>query len=500
MSRLLFPNIIKQALALAVTLSVPAFAHGRSNISVSFRGQDHDIIRITPEKSTGIDELMVAYDSSAIREMVVTDGSYTAFSIERYSNLGGGYAEPVTVRYDGTDAIVDNPQGDMGYIIKAGETTRYIWLVNYLPHRLQVSALTPPERQDCDNTVLNVEGNGNAILYYTIDGRPEELSREIEVTYNTLEWNDDRDEFVHIETGKQLPHLSSTIMVSPPIYCNSRFHLTGDRFLRHWGMPIDMESPEIIADAVAVHTSAEQTNEPDFGPATGGNSSGNDSNDEGNADDEDEGNEDGEEGDKEPEKNASNIISGGTEGLGGSAPAVIAFSATDTDAVIHNEWQIAQDENFEYILYRFNDKDVEHTFEEEGTLYARFVGSNADGSCQAFGETYTITIGSSELRIPNAFSPNDDGVNDIWKVGYRSLLDFKCWIFDRYGNQIYYFTDPNSGWDGTYRGKKVDPGVYYYVIEATGADDKKYKKGGDINIIRYTRSSAATGGNPSVGN
>ncbi len=91
-------------------------------------------------------------------------------------------------------------------------------------------------------------------------------------------------------------------------------------------------------------------------------------------------------------------------------------------------------------------------------------------------------------------------MNDIWKVGYRSLLDFKCWIFDRYGNEIYYFTDPNSGWDGTYRGKKVDPGVYYYVIEATGADDKKYKKGGDINIIRYTRSSSSTGGSASGDN
>lgn len=495
MSRLLFLNIIKPALALAVTLSVPAFAHGRSNINVSFLGQDHDIIRITPEKSTGIDEVLVAYDSSAITEMVVTDGSYTSFSIERYSNLGGGYAEPVTVRYDGTDAIVDNPQGDMGYIIKAGETTRYIWLVNYLPHRLQVSALTPPERQDCDNTVINVEGKGETIQYYTIDGRPEELSREIELTYNTLEWDDDHNEFINIETVKQLPHLSSTIIVTPPIYCNSRIHLSGDRFLQQWGIPVEVESPEIIANAVAVHTSAEQTNQPDFGPATGGNSSGKDDEnaDDGGADEE-------EDGDKEPEKNASNIINGDTQGLGGSAPAVIAFSATNTDAVIHNEWQIAQDENFEYILYRFNDKDVEHTFEEEGTFYARFVGSNVDGSCQAFGETYTITIGSSELRIPNAFSPNDDGVNDIWKVGYRSLLDFKCWIFDRYGNQIYYFTDPNSGWDGTYRGKKVDPGVYYYVIEATGADDKKYKKGGDINIIRYTRSSTATGGNPSVSN
>ena len=489
-------RILKPTLAFSIMLALPASASARNSIDVSFRGQDREIIRVTPEKSTGIDEVLVAYDSSALTEMIISDGGYTTFSVERYSNLGGGFAEPVTVRYDGSAAIVDNPRGDMGYIIKAGDKTRYIWLVNYLPHRLEVSALTPPDRQDCDNTSLNVEGKGEAILYYTIDGRPKELSRDISVTYTTLEWNDDRKAFVEIEVEKRLSHIAPTVMVTPPLYCNSRFHLSGDRFLKQWGIPVNVESPEMIAGAVAVHTEAEQTNLPDFGIAGGSSSSKKKNDGEGNEDIENEGDND----DKEPEKNPSNIINGDTQGLGGSAPAVIAFRAFVTDAVIHNEWQIAQDENFEYILYRFNDKDVEHSFEEEGTFYARFVGSNADGSCQAFGETYTVAIGSSELRIPNAFSPNDDGVNDIWKVGYRSLLDFKCWIFDRYGNEIYYFTDPNSGWDGTYRGKKVDPGVYYYVIEATGADDKKYKKGGDINIIRYIRSSSSTGGSASGDN
>ena len=106
---------------------------------------------------------------------------------------------------------------------------------------------------------------------------------------------------------------------------------------------------------------------------------------------------------------------------------------------------------------------------------------------------YTIGIGASDLRIPNAFSPNDDGVNDVWKVAYRSLLDFKCWIFDRYGNQIFHFTDPSKGWDGKYKGKTVKPGVYYYVIEAKGSDGTKYKKSGDINIVNYKKAGTATG-------
>ncbi len=158
-------RILKPTLAFSIMLALPASASARNSIDVSFRGQDREIIRVTPEKSTGIDEVLVAYNSSALTEMIISDGGYTKFSVERYSNLGGGFAEPVTVRYDGSAAIVDNPQGDMGYIIKAGDKTRYVWLVNYLPHRLEVSALTPPDRQDCDNTSLNVEGKGEAILY-----------------------------------------------------------------------------------------------------------------------------------------------------------------------------------------------------------------------------------------------------------------------------------------------------------------------------------------------
>ena len=116
-------------------------------------------------------------------------------------------------------------------------------------------------------------GKGEAILYYTIDGRPEELSRDISVTYTTLEWNDDRKAFVEIEVEKRLSHIAPTVMVTPPLYCNSRFHLSGDRFLKQWGIPVNVESPEMIAGAVAVHTEAEQTNLPDFGIAGGSSSS-----------------------------------------------------------------------------------------------------------------------------------------------------------------------------------------------------------------------------------
>ena len=191
--------------------------------------------------------------------------------------------------------------------------------------------------------------------------------------------------------------------------------------------------------------------------------------------------------DDSADADASNMIKNDNEGMGGSAPADFSFRAWVTDAVVHSEWQIAADADFEYIDQRFNEQNLDYTFTEEGTYYVRFVGSNADGTCESYGETYTIGIGSSELKIPNAFTPNDDGINDVWKVAYRSLLSFSCTIFDRYGTQLYHFTDPSQGWDGKYKGKLVKPGVYFYVIEAKGADGRTYKKGGDINIIKSKR-------------
>ena len=77
MFRLLLSRILKPTLAFSIMLALPASASARNSIDVSFRGQDREIIRVTPEKSTGIDEVLVAYDSSALTEMIISDRKST---------------------------------------------------------------------------------------------------------------------------------------------------------------------------------------------------------------------------------------------------------------------------------------------------------------------------------------------------------------------------------------------------------------------------------------
>lgn len=432
-------------------------------VTVSFTGQQHNVLEFDPGRNSGLEKVYVAYRASDITEMRISDVSGD-MTLSRYSNLGGGYAEPVAFTFDGSTAVVPSPKGDLGYIITSGGRNTCIWLVDYSAHLFSISSVEGAEQQECDYTHLSVNGSGDAIHYYSIDGRQIELNRDIEVHYQTEVWDDDNKRFNQEATVKTLPHLTKPITLTPPFYCSTTVTVSGDRFLTAWGMPREATSSTILPNGISVQTTAEQTNLPE------------------------------ESEDTDP----SNVIgdSGGEGELGGSAPADITFTAYVTEAVIHDEWQISTDPDFENPEYRFNERELQYSFQEEGTYYVRYVGSNADGSCSAYGDTYTVSIGASELRIPNAFTPNSDGVNDVWKVAYRSLLSFKCWIFDRYGNQLYYFDNPNDGWDGKHNGKTVKSGVYFYVIEAKGSDGKKYKKGGDINIIDYKSlgTQGSTGG------
>ena len=157
-----------------------------------------------------------------------------------------------------------------------------------------------------------------------------------------------------------------------------------------------------------------------------------------------------------------------------------------TDAAIFTQWQMARDEEFEDVIYRTSDLEFDYTFTEMGTTYVRFTAANASGDCTAYGDTYSVYIGESALRCPNAFSPGaSEGVNDEWRVSYKSIISFECYIFNRWGEKMAEFHDPAQGWDGRYKGKIVPAGVYYYVIKARGSDGKDYNLSGDINILNY---------------
>ena len=107
-----------------------------------------------------------------------------------------------------------------------------------------------------------------------------------------------------------------------------------------------------------------------------------------------------------------------------------------------------------------------------------------------FGCSDTISkdiIVANELAyyIPNTFSPNDDGVNDIFNISIEYFSTYRLLIFNRYGQIIFDSTEnENEGWDGKIKGQYVPVGTYVYRFEANDLFGKFYVKNSKINLIK----------------
>ena len=88
------------------------------------------------------------------------------------------------------------------------------------------------------------------------------------------------------------------------------------------------------------------------------------------------------------------------------------------------------------------------------------------------------------LEVPNVFTPNADGINDVFLVKAKSLTEFHAILFNRWGKKIYEWDDCTKGWDGKIGGADASPGVYYYIITATGKDDSEFDVKGFFYLMR----------------
>lgn len=440
-------NAITKHITIAALAAVAALS---AQAQLSFSGNTLPAITAEAERASGIEAIYVLNGTAGVTISYTASSSSVTWN--RYGAPGTPMTEVGNVVRNGNTYTITADSGDTGYVISDGTNQHYFWVTDYSGHQFDITGVDISPESACDRTVLNISGHGDAIRYYSISGRGFDLSREIKIEWNTLQYNSDQQTWQQIRQTENMTYLHNVTGVIAPV-CDTDFTVTGDRFLEAWGMGLSVSSPSYTAIAVSAETSAEQ-----------------------------------EERDNSNEKNP------GTDGLGGSAPAVITFTAQPTDAVVFREWQFSRTEGFEDVDRRFSQDELTYTFEEEGTIYVRYQCSDAGGKCFYESETYTVSIGASDIQCPNAFSPNGDGRNDEWKVSYQSIVSFECHIFNRWGQKMCSFTNPADGWDGKYKGKTVPTGVYFYVIKAKGADGKDYKLSGDINILQKGRSTGTTGG------
>jgi gliding motility-associated-like protein len=89
-----------------------------------------------------------------------------------------------------------------------------------------------------------------------------------------------------------------------------------------------------------------------------------------------------------------------------------------------------------------------------------------------------------DIFVPDAFTPNGDGNNDVLYVRSRNIADMDLKIFDRWGELVFATTDQGKGWDGSYKGKPVDPAVYVYWLTVHCLDGQKFFTKGNVTVIR----------------
>lgn len=90
----------------------------------------------------------------------------------------------------------------------------------------------------------------------------------------------------------------------------------------------------------------------------------------------------------------------------------------------------------------------------------------------------------TDVFLPSAFTPNNDGVNDILYVRSNFIDEMEILIYDRWGEEVFSSTDQNVGWDGTYKGKPVAPDVYAYTLRVLCINQAEYSVRRNVSLLK----------------
>ncbi len=183
----------------------------------------------------------------------------------------------------------------------------------------------------------------------------------------------------------------------------------------------------------------------------------------------------------------------------GQAPLEVEFDASGSKNASSYEWYLYKDTtDLVGMVLSPEDslignqirtqEDFVYTYEHSGRYKVMLVAIHGKGNfCRDTSDIQYVNVVESLLDVPNVFTPNGDGKNDIFKVKALSLESFQGVILNRWGRKIYEWNDPSEGWDGRIGGKYAGPGTYFYVITAKGREKvnpPKYVKKGALLLVR----------------
>ena len=356
--------------------------------------------------------------------------------------------------YNSTQKEIIPEHGILYTIFVENKPKYYIYTIDYKEYLAQLNYIEVIEFEEtrCQNTTLQVNATIPEITYLDSTKTEHILSREFYLSYDNVAWQD--SSWVEITTDttiSQFSILNSQITIPAP-YKSTTFKLYGDQWAKQLGIINDTIMTDYDAIAVKCYprgTVVERENK------------------------------------NEKDRSSDSEIEG-------SGPLVVEFeSRANPLNIIYYEWFISNVEtpnNYQ----RYNDTDLRYTFEKTGEYKVKLITTS--NTCE-YTDSLNVRVIESYIEAPNVFTPNNDGINDEWRVAYKSIESYQCIIQNRWGRTVFKSDDPGKGWDGTIGGKPAAEGTYYYVIIAYGTDkfpsthkkagkQMKYKLAGDINLLR----------------
>jgi gliding motility-associated-like protein len=350
--------------------------------------------------------------------------------------------EPVASIQNGTASTIVNVEDGYGYYVdENGAMRHYVWIIDYSKYVFDIRSLNVSSEADpCSAIRLSGDADMDEMVYYVPSGLPFAVKREFEISYETLLWNESLLRFDDEHFTKTIDSNPFATSFPAPL-TDTEITLSGDLFARYFGAEKTISTPFYQAKAIEVH--ADTT-------VVGAGSQHSDS---------------------------ENVL---------PVPAEVRFRAiANTPVAALFNWKIYKDEDLDNPLINFNSEELVYTFNREGIYTAVLEVSDRTGVCYNDQNTFQIVVNKTIMEIPNAFSPGiTPGINDVFRVKCESVVKFQGWIFNRWGNQLFHWSNPSQGWDGKYNGKYVSAGAYYYVIEYTGTDGKNHVRKGDVNVFR----------------
>lgn len=124
-----------------------------------------------------------------------------------------------------------------------------------------------------------------------------------------------------------------------------------------------------------------------------------------------------------------------------------------------------------------------HKYENEGTYTVMLVAYNANGCNDT---TYISIVINPEFTfyIPNAFTPDGDGINDTFFGKGTNISEYNLMVFDRWGELLYSTDNLDASWDGTYRGLESKPDVYVYSVKIIDIMGDKHLYNGHVTLVK----------------